>query len=169
MRLLWWSYNLPLPSFWCWDYIWWVSKLLIDKECTFVSGSDLLHLMYTTAHHSFYLQNNLFKFCVCCHFLFVKTPSLPPLTTSSPTHWWRVWWGACHCWCGDTASHAEYLQLDITLTREGGVTPLSEQVGGVTHTSFFDSCYCLSARSASLPLPRWTSCGGGCICGVSAE
>ena len=31
-----------------------------------------------------------FKYSVYCHFLFVTTPSL---TTSPPTHWWRVWWG----------------------------------------------------------------------------
>ena len=32
----------------------------------------------------------------------------------------------------------QYPKLDITLTAEGGVTPSSEQVGGVTQ-SFFDN------------------------------
>ena len=68
-----------------------------------------------------------FKFSVYCHFPFVRTPSLtpsplPPLPQSTPTHWWRV--GVYH------SVDVETLQLDIIT--EGGVTPSSEQVGGVT-------------------------------------
>ena len=61
----------------------------------------------------------------------------------------------------------EDLKLDITLTTEGGVTPSSEQVGGVAHPSLIiEVCYyLLPSLSPDEPPP----CGGGCMCGVSAE
>ena len=47
--------------------------------------------------------------------------------------------GVCHSVDVGTlqAMLTEHPKLDITLITEGGDTPSSEQVGGVTHTSFF--------------------------------
>ena len=79
-----------------------VNKPLIDKECTFVSESGSLHLMYTTTNPDlFYLQSNFHKFSVYCHFPFVRTPSLspsllPPLTPHPPHPRVENVVGACH-------------------------------------------------------------------------
>ena len=77
----------------------------------YVSGCGLLHLIYTAEHpDSIYLQNHFqwhhssTVYTVISDLWKLSPSLLPSLTTSSPTHWWRVWWGYVIWWCGDTAS-----------------------------------------------------------------
>ena len=65
---------------------------------------------------------------------------------------------ACHSGDVETlqAMLSEHLELDITLITEGGITPSSEQMGGVldTHPSLIiEVCYCLLGLILSLSSP----------------
>ena len=86
MRLLWWSCNFET----CWDY----ECYLVSEQATHwqgvyvcISGSDLLNLIYTTAHPNslIYFPVTPFKYSVyCLSYLWKLLP---------PGEWWRVWWG----------------------------------------------------------------------------
>ena len=114
----------------CWGYKCYlvsVSKLLIDKECTFISGCGLLHLIYATSD-SFYLQKIScdIKCSVYWHFPFVRTPSLLPLSphplprTGSGCVTLLMWGHSKPCWVPWAGHHPHNRGRGHTIIRIGG-------------------------------------------------
>ena len=112
-----------------------MNKPLIDKECTFVSGSTTSDLHY---NRSWFSSSSVYT-VIPIYEDTLPHPFPPHHILPHPLVEGVV--GVCHPFDVGTlqAMLTEHLELDITLTTEGGVIPSSEQVGGVTHTSFFDN------------------------------
>ena len=115
----------------------------------------------------------LFKYSVYWHFpLWELPPSLlSPLTTSSPTHWLRVWlghvtlllWRYCKpCWLSTLSW--------TTTSHQWEGSHHHQNRWEESHFLVMEVCYCLLGLLPSLSSPdEPCPCGGGCICGVSAE
>ena len=186
MRLLWWSCNLP--SFWnneIVSVIWWVWashsltrsarqgvhvckwKWLITNWFTHLQHI-LIHVIYKTVSSNTIQVQCILSFPICED----SFPHSFPLTTAPPPlNGVGCGGGMSLCRCGDTGNHVDWAPLaGHHCHNRGRVTPLSDQVGGVTHPLIDDQvCYCLLALLPSLPSSDEPPCGSGCICGVSIE